>query len=248
MCYNYSSSKHINELKKTWDASFEAITPEDEWRPVQQVAAWFNPKPIMPILIMEDGVLTLKLAEWVLAAPWISKEEDYLKRRPATGNARRDKLLYSKLWKPIIEKNQTCLVLATGVFEYHHAGDEAIPYYIFPKDKDVFAMPGLFSINKRLGEPRLTYSIITDEANSKTRAIHNGGNNPHRQSMWFDTRNQELNWLSDEISAKSKVEALCQYPDDQIDYHAVAKDFKSPEFSYDERVLRKVDYPLIGLP
>lgn len=248
MCYNYNSTQSIAKLQEHWDAAFEQITAEDEWRPVQQVAAWEIPKPIMPVIIKENGKLVIKLFEWVVAPSWIDDPEEIENRKPASGNARKDRLLESKLWKPLIEKNQTCLVLATGIFEYHHFGGEAIPYFIYDKEQKPFAMPGVYSVNHRLDEPFYTFSIVTDDANPKMKSIHNGGNNPGRQAIWFNSRNQELNWLDDEISPNEKIESLEHYPDDSISYHAVAKDFRKTEFKYDGRVTDKVDYPLIGLP
>ncbi len=70
-------------------------------------------------------------------------------------------------------KSRRCLVVADGYYEWKTEGKLKQPYWIHPTDGGVFAMAGLWEVNRRAtGEPVKSCTIITTSANEKLVELH----------------------------------------------------------------------------
>ena len=67
-------------------------------------------------------------------------------------------------------KSKRCLIPVKGFFEWQHAGNEKIPWYIYHADEEIFSFAGLFDqwVETSTGETFNTFSIITTDANDLT--------------------------------------------------------------------------------
>lgn len=86
-------------------------------------------------------------------------------------NTRADKAFSS--WKKLT-MTQRILVPASGFYEWKKLADGKQPYYIHPKDEDLFSFAGLWNTWKdEAGRELKTYSILTTEPNKEMSGIHN---------------------------------------------------------------------------
>ncbi|WP_454802910.1 SOS response-associated peptidase [Mucilaginibacter phyllosphaerae] len=130
-------------------------------------------------------------------------------------NSRDDRLLESKIWKPLVEHHKTCLVLTNGFYEWKRIpdGKKVIkePYMFTLTDRPLFAFAGLWSqwVNPIDKSRYRSFSIITTQSNEIVGEIHEKKRMPVILS-----KEKEKAWLSKDLSVNSMLE-LCQpFPDD----------------------------------
>jgi putative SOS response-associated peptidase YedK len=92
-------------------------------------------------------------------------------------NARDDTVFEKPMWRNLILKKR-CLIPADGFYEWKktHDGSKEVkkPFYIRPKQADIFSFAGVWSSWKDAeGSELKTYSIITTEPNEEMRLVHN---------------------------------------------------------------------------
>src|SRR5947207_10425164 len=103
-------------------------------------------------------------------------------------NARSERILddSKSYWFKI--RNRRCLIPVTGIYEHREIAGwkKKVPYFVQLRDQEMFFIPGLYSVaelpNKETGEmiKLFTHTLITRDANSVMRDIHNGGDNKGR--------------------------------------------------------------------
>jgi putative SOS response-associated peptidase YedK len=137
-------------------------------------------------------------------------------------NARVETLEESRLYKPLFERGQRCLIPCTHYFEHHwlDGGKKKIPFAIKKTDDEIFSMPGLYSTwkDKESGELILSYTMLTTGANALMKKVHNGGEHPGRMPLVIE-RDMENVWLSPDATEKELREV--------IDYQIPAKELKA---------------------
>ena len=156
---------------------------------------------------------------------WIKTEEKALKIRKMTLNAKTETVFDLPSFRvPIVRKR--CLVPSTGYFEFHHEGKEAIPYYIFLKDEEIFSLGGVFELWKHPGtnETVGTFAILTVPANELCAKIHNGGKNPFRMPLILSRENEEV-WLDGALKANEIKEMFKPFESDKMDAYRVSGEF-----------------------
>jgi putative SOS response-associated peptidase YedK len=116
--------------------------------------------------------------------------------KKSTLNAKSETLFDLPSFKESTTKR--CLVLAECFYEWRTEGKKKIPYQIFVKDQEVFAMGGLFSEwkNIKTGETKNTFTIITVPANDMMAYIHN----TKLRMPLIIPLNQELEWLKPNLN------------------------------------------------
>jgi putative SOS response-associated peptidase YedK len=126
--------------------------------------------------------------------------------------------------KPILSKR--CLLPSTGYFEFHHAENEVIPYYIFLKNEKIFSIGAIFEIwqNPVTNENMQTFSVLTVPANELCAKIHNGGKNPFRMPLIID-REQEEHWLDMSLNNSNIKRFFEPYNASEMDAYSITKDF-----------------------
>jgi putative SOS response-associated peptidase YedK len=69
-------------------------------------------------------------------------------------------------------KSRRCLIPASGYYEWKREGKAKQPYFIHPRDGDLFAFAGLWDVWAKGAAPVESCSIITTTANVATRHLH----------------------------------------------------------------------------
>lgn len=190
MCGRYTQTKGPYDIRLQLDIDdfLHEITPRYNIAPGQQA----------PVIINE-GRMSLRLMQWGLVPSWA--------KDPAIGNkminARGETLAEKPSFKRLIGKRR-CLVIADGFYEWRKEGKKKVPMRIVRKDRDLFTFAGLWDSWKRPGgEDLRTFTIITTEANSLLRPIHD------RMPVILDKLSQNT-WLDSEITAPSVLTILLQ--------------------------------------
>ncbi|MGV8830265.1 MAG: SOS response-associated peptidase [Breznakibacter sp.] len=165
MCFNTKLSKSKQEITKHFN-----IEP-DGWKDIQFNPGNFNAftHPQTPIICQPNRIET---AEWGLIPAW-AKDKTI---QASTLNARIETLTEKPSFKNSI--NNRCLIIADGFYEWQWLdakGNRKQKYLLELPGVSLFTFAGLFSdwTNPATGQPLLTYTIITTEANPLMAQIHN---------------------------------------------------------------------------
>lgn len=192
---------------------------------------------------------------WEFIPNWVYSLEDMqlirkgidpktkLKKAPIPWlNAKSENLLINSsgkksMWADAARKSR-CLLTTTHFFEWRHyrpataKKDINYPYYIdFMGDEDQFFIAGIYNnwTDKRTGENMDTMALVTTEANSLMRQIHN---TKMRQPTILP-EDLATEWLFADLSDDRLLEiAKYQLPANKMSAHTVAKDFQVNEFPF----------------
>lgn len=132
-------------------------------------------------------------------------------------NTRADKAFTS--WKTLTLTKRV-LIPATGFYEWKMQAGGKQPYFIHPKDDDLFAFAGIWNTWKDEDNQEIkTYSIMTTEPNKEMSAIHN------RMPVILH-QDDESSWLSaSNDNDRSAIEALLRpYEDNGLKMYEVSRD------------------------
>lgn len=220
MCGRFTVTSEQKYLEDRFSAKFaEKFSPRFNAAPSQKlpIITNFEPKKI-------------ELFSWGLRPDWWKKMKG---RRDGIINIRmetlRDKWSFAKDLK-----NQRCLVLADGFFEWKKV-DGKQPYRIVLKNEDPFAMAGIWEKNTDGATEIFTFSIITCEANKKLGEIHD------RMPVILDKKEEKF-WLGN--NPKIWIDLLNSYPSNRMKMYPVSKEVNVPANDYPE-ILQKVDNTLV---
>ena len=147
-------------------------------------------------------------------------------------NTRSDKA-FGGFWKKTV-LSRRCLVPATGFYEWKTGPSGKTPYFIHPKDEDLYAFAGIWDIwRSEAGQEIKTYSIMTSEPNKEMKAIHN------RMPVILH-RADEAVWLDLSNNTPTALERLL-YPseDNRLEIYEVSRDVNNPRDN-SEKLLRPV--------
>jgi len=167
----------------------------------------------------------IQVAKWGLIPSWTKTEAEANKIRKMTLNARSETVFSLPSFRNVI-KTKRCLVPSTGYFEFHHEGKEAIPYYLFLSDEEIFSLGGIYDVwqNPYTGELIQTFSVITVPANELCAKIHNGGKNPFRMPLII-SHEREDEWLDMYLKLPGIADFLRPFNSDLMDAYPVTNDF-----------------------
>jgi putative SOS response-associated peptidase YedK len=114
-------------------------------------------------------------------------------------------------------KNQRCLVLTDGFYEWARDGKKKTPYRMMMKDHAPYAMAGLWDRWKRPdGREFETFSIVTTEPNQLVATIHG------RMPVILRQEDESL-WLAPYVTEAKKIQPLLKpFPSEMIDLVAVS--------------------------
>ena len=185
-----------------------------------KITAFTNPE-----CYMITGSENLQTAKWGLIPHWTKTEEEASKIRKMTLNARCETVFSLPSFRNAI-KTKRCLIPSTGFFEFHHEGKDAIPYYLFLKNEEIFSLGGVYDEwqNPATKEINKTFSIITVPSNDLCSKIHNGGKNPFRMPLIIP-KDSEEKWL-DTTLVQTKISNLFRpLSSDLMNAYPVSRDF-----------------------
>jgi putative SOS response-associated peptidase YedK len=139
-------------------------------------------------------------------------------------NARAESLFDKPMWRNSIE-HYRCLVPAKGFYEWKVLpdGKSKQPFYIRPKDQDIFSFAGLWSTYKDAeGHEIKSFSIITTSPNKEMAEVHN------RMPVILKP-SDETQWLEPSLKSKEAISTfLNSCEDDKLDLYMVSPDVNSP--------------------
>lgn len=170
-----------------------------------------RPTEMVSLIKMDtDGKIEIEDARWGFHPAW--------SKAPII-NTRSENITSSNYWKSKIQNR--CLIPATFFYEWKEVEGKKFPYLIRLKDERSFVFAGLYGREKnpKTGIEETCFSIITQDANSLMREIHNSGGNRFRQPVivedenlqgWLDPAGPETDVLHDMIGSydSSEIEAL----------------------------------------
>jgi putative SOS response-associated peptidase YedK len=167
-------------------------------------------------VVIRNSPNQARLMKWGLIPGW-SKT---FKMTLSTFNARLDKLLTSRLYKPLLSKRR-CIIPANGFYEWTHENGK-IPHYIHLNDQEVFGFAGLYDIWSDAEEHEFySFTIITTEANVMMKPIHN-----RMPVILF--REDEDKWLDHErVKPEEALTLLKQYKAMKMGEYEVSTDVNS---------------------
>ena len=210
MCGRKTLTKDKTEIIKeylvnTGNAKFD-------WTPSFNIA----PSQISPILIY-NGERTILPMQWGLIPHWAKDKKIGYKMI----NARSESLMVKKNYAPLM-KDQRCIIITDGYFEWKSGKSGKIPYFIFRENWDFISMAGLWSKwQSDSGEILDTYTLITTEPQQGISHIHN--------RMPAIIHKEYLNiWLNHEKYSQEKALKLLKPFDGKLLYHPVSNFMNNP--------------------
>jgi putative SOS response-associated peptidase YedK len=234
MCYHTSVKLKAKDLIKAVNAPFPQ---EDLFQGFNHANGFAH--PTLPVLSVDHG-RSLNLYSWGLIPFWVKDWAGALKIRNQTLNARSEDVFEKASFRDSI-KTRRCVIPVTGFFEWKHIGKEKIPYYIHPKEHQVFYLAGIYShwTNPATKDSIPSFSILTGASNELMTDIHNSAK---RMPLMLD-RNVINDWISPDLSPVSIKELMNPCDDTNMAAYTISKDLSNPKVNSDvPTILDKVEY------
>jgi putative SOS response-associated peptidase YedK len=168
------------------------------------------PTQIMPVVVMSEKGKQLELMHWGIPS---MLGKDTVKE---IINTRADKA-FERFWGNTVLRRR-CLIPASGFYEWKTLPDGKHPFYIHPKDRELFAFAGIWSEwTDKEGKKFNTYSIMTTEPNKEMRDIHT------RMPVILHEEDYDA-WLTN-TDERGNIEPLLRpYEDNGLDMYEVSLD------------------------
>jgi len=228
MCYDISFTVEIKEMSDYFpDLVFDEQL-EINFEGTHIVGHLYGNHPII-YRNREDNKLHVKMMEWGCIPFYVKDLEKFKHQRPGMLNARSERILgdIKSYWYKI--KNRRCLIPVSGFYEHRKVAGfkNKVPYYITLKKQKMFFLPGLYSVaeivDKETGEliKLWSYTLVTRDANSVMRAIHNDGENKWRMPLMLPFELSEK-WLGEELTEEDYKSILdFEMPSEELNYYPV---------------------------
>lgn len=175
------------------------------------------PTQQVPILRVAAGVVQFASVRWGLV-PFFTRGET---PRYSTINARLETFETAASYRGPWRREQRCLQLASGFYEWHLDGHgRKSPYLITLADQGLFGLAALWDRSTGAGGTVVESCVhITMRANALMADIHNTGDNPHRMPAIVRAEDRDA-WLSGTPEEARAV--LTPYPADLMDAFEVS--------------------------
>lgn len=217
MCGRFQLSVKGKQISERFNVEVfdEMYSPSFNCAPSQQLPVITNKEPEK-----------LNYFKWGLVPFW-SKD-------PKIGfnliNAREESILEKPSFKTAFSQRR-CLIPANGFFEWKKQGKQKIPFRIFLKSEEIFAIAGIWETWKDdEDKPLHTFSILTTSPNSLMKKIHN------RMPVILN-KNDEQAWLfeKDETYLKNLLQP---FDASKMDAYQVSYKLNSPANNSSEIIER----------
>jgi putative SOS response-associated peptidase YedK len=212
MCFHLSLWRDVRYLEQRFGARFDGGTG---FEPSYYAAAFSM--PAHPVITDREPD-RIQLLEWGLIPHWAKSEEQATDIRKGTFNARSDTVFEKASFRSPI-KDKRCLVLADGFYEWMHVDERKYPYYIRLKDHEAFAIAGIWDEWSMGGVSKITFSIITTDANPMMAQIHN----TKKRMPVILRREDEKRWLEKALTPEQIKEMLQPYDENGMEAHTVSR-------------------------
>lgn len=202
----------------TLTAEPEVIQQAFDLDDVPQMRPRYNIAPTQKVpVITGDAPKQLSFMQWGLVPSWA--------KDPSIGskmiNARSETLDRKPSFREAFAKRR-CLVPVDGFFEWRKDGNAKYPMYIHLKDRQLFAMAGLWETWKTPeGDVLQTCTIVTAEPNALVKQFH------HRMAVILSPESYAT-WLDDGTSAEVLKALFAPYSEDQMTAYEVSSIVNNP--------------------
>ena len=210
----------INEQLDGSELDFSNIKPHYNISPTAQKAppAAYT---YCPVIRLHDNSARVDHLLWPLVPKWAKG----IVTKYSTANAKCETLSSTNSFKGPWLHSQRCLIPATGFYEWQliASGKPKQPFHIQVKNRDVFAMAGLWeSSPDKLGNTIESFTIITTAANPLMARIHNTN---QRMPVILDPE-QYVPWLTAEPEQAQAM--LHSYPETNMQAYKISTYVNNP--------------------
>lgn len=180
------------------------------------------------VIIKKNGIKALTNCRWGFLPSWVKDPDAGNQMINARSETVAEKPSFRKAFK-----NQRCLIVADGFYEWMKEGKKKVPVFIRLKSRKPFGLAGLYNLwTSPEGEETCTCTIITTEANEVLSSIHH--RMPvilprYRHDPWLDPKNQDTEKL---------LSLLQPYESGEMEFYTVSSKVNSPSFNEKENVVR----------
>ena len=211
MCYRYSVPGP-DAVKKTFQVKLKT-----KFQRMYHTGAFDHPK--LPVITNFEPD-QVDLFHWGLIPFWVKDQKTADQIRERTANARCETIFEKPSFRHLAGKNH-CLVIADGFFEWRWYKGKNYPYYIQIKNKETFAMAGLWDkwTNKSTGEDIYSYTIITTDANPLMAMIHN----KKKRMPVILNKDEYDQWLNKDIKKDQALSLLDAYDQNEMEAYTISK-------------------------
>lgn len=181
---------------------------------LESLSAHYNITPGMNVpVVVRQSPNEVKMMRWGLVPFWAKDPKIGYKMINARAEGIESKPSFRK---PLRE--QRCLVLTSGFYEWKKMDKDKVPFYIRLKDKKSFAFAGLFDIWKDAeGHPLYSFTIITTIPNKLVMDIHD------RMPVILPENSEEV-WLDKKVSDLNIILKLLKpYDEGEMEAYPVSK-------------------------
>jgi putative SOS response-associated peptidase YedK len=225
MCFATSGVFKATAVKQAFDAQFETTdfegnlfeTEEGTELRMYHINGFTHCK--VPVITNEQPRLVQGF-NWGLIPSWVREESKAFELRKQTLNAKCE-TLYEKPSFRNAAKNQHCLVLVSGFFEWKTVGKDKIPHYIYCPNLPIIPLAGIYETwkNPSTNISMQTVSIITTEANELMAEIHNA-----KMRMPVILPQQQITqWLDTTLPVEEAQRLLVPFDTNQMRAHEISK-------------------------
>ncbi|MBV9331546.1 MAG: SOS response-associated peptidase, partial [Alphaproteobacteria bacterium] len=135
MCGRFTSRYSWRELKALYDLS-DVSFPQSNFQPRYNLA----PTQLAPVVRLKDGGRELAFLQWGLVPSWSKDTKSAASMINAKSETLSDKPAFRSAFR-----HRRCLVVADGFYEWKKLSPkEKQPYFITLKDKEPFALAGMW--------------------------------------------------------------------------------------------------------
>ncbi len=178
------------------------------------------------VVVKKNGIKVLTKCRWGFLPSWA--------KDPAIGNKMINARSETVAEKPAFRKafkNQRCLIVADGFYEWMKKGKVKTPVYIRLKPGKPFGFAGLYNIwISPEGDELCTSTIITTEANELLAPIHN------RMPVIIQ-KDEYDHWLNPDFQDTEKLLSLLKpFDSQQMEFYAVSPKVNSPAYNSKDNI------------
>lgn len=209
MCGRKTLTKDKREIIKEYNVDQSNWPDSEKYSPSYNIA----PTDENPILRFKDERY-IQFMQWGLIPFWA----DDMAIGQKMINARSETLQKKRTYKPLL-KNQRCVVIADGFYEWKGKKGNKQPYYFFKPEHRLISFAGLWSHwESNQNKVVNSYTIITTPASQSVEKIHD------RMPAILE-QDKIDSWLDSGNTVEKALELLKPYQD--LEYYPVAKHVNS---------------------
>ncbi|MCB2193150.1 MAG: SOS response-associated peptidase [Deltaproteobacteria bacterium] len=209
MCGRFTQSKSLGEYQQRFgfSAGPPGYAPRFNLAPGQEALA---------VLAGEEG-RRAEMLRWGLVPSWAKEERMGYKMINARAETVADKPAYRGPFR-----RTRCLIPADGFFEWAAAQGGKQPYFLARKDREPFALAGLWDQWSGPGGQKLrSFTILTTQANQVVKPIH------ERMPVMLRPVD-EAAWLETETTPENLAKLLKPYAAQDMEAYTVSQRVNSP--------------------